>query len=607
MQIVALEIMNFRGIRLGQVRFGTHTAIVGPNNCGKTTVAEALALLFGRDRLVKGLTEHDFHGSVPGPEDRIRLAATLTGFPENRPEFSPDWFRDQRGVPMWLAPDGSLHGDKGGDDWQLAVQIGFAARFDQDTLTVETIRYFIDHDLAADPFLEEVCIPVPQKLLAEVGFFLVPASRTWDRTMSFASELFRRVVQTIGGVPAATISQERDRLRRPDHPLESDPGLGRIVESVDDDLAALLGGNPKLSLRLTTTDSEGVLDAVTPHYTLSGAPPLPARRQGTGLASLQTLLLLFQFARLRQDEGKSFILVLEEPELHVPPALQRRIVHRLRQRCGQSIVSTHSPSVATFYDPSELLVLNNSGGELRASRLLAGPLTTSSPNSLRKVLGLRRGDVVSALMHEHVLIPEGETDYDLLGMLLRAAEISDVAIADLATAFGTAVGIIPTHDAAVVTTYTTLAACHPRVACVVDGDDAGKGYVASLSALDHPPGTIFMWPNSWAIEDMICWLVGHDWEMVAQGLTDLPGGCPEGLEKFRTILQAKGKAGGIKTDTVAYRTVIEAMMASTIVMTETASLLTAMAGCLRSGDAKGAFVKDATTSTKRTSVFVFAP
>ena len=607
MQIVALEIENFRGIRRGQVRFGTHTAMVGPNNCGKTTVAEALALLFGRDRMVKGLTEHDFNGSVPGPEDRIRLVATLTGFPENRPEFSPDWFRDQRGVPAWIAPDGTMHGEKGGEDWHLAVQIGFAARFDQDTLTVETIRYFVDHDIAADPFLEEVCIPVPQRLLADVGFFLVPASRTWDRTMSFASELFRRVVQTIGGVPAATISQERDRLRRPDHPLESDPGLGRIVESVDDDLAALLGGNPKLSLRLTTTDSEGVLDAVTPHYTLSGAPPLPARRQGTGLASLQTLLLLFQFARLRQEEGKSFILVLEEPELHVPPALQRRIVHRLRQRCGQSIVSTHSPSVATYYDPSELLVLNNSDGELRASRLLPGPLTTSTPNSLRKALGLRRGDVVSALMHEHVLIPEGETDYDLLGMLLRAAEISDVSTADMAAVFGTAVGIIPTHDAAVIATYITLAACHPRVACMVDGDDAGKGYVAGLSALDDPPAAVIRWPDGWAIEDMICWLADHDWETVAKGLADLPGGSPDGLANFRTVLQIKGKAGGIKADTVAYRTVVEAMMASNIVMAETASLLAAMAGCLRSGVAKGTFVKDAAASTERTSVFVFAP
>ncbi len=607
MQIAELQIGNFRGIRSGMVRFGSHTALVGPNNCGKTTVAEALALLFGRDRMVKGLTEHDFHGSEPGAEDRISLMATLTGFPGNRPENNAEWFRDGRGVERWLATDGSLHAAKGGEDWQLAVQIGFAARFDVDTLTVETVRYFVDHERGADVFLQDVVAQVPQKLLAEVGFFLVPASRTWDRTMSFASELFRRVVQTIGGVPAATIRQERDRLRNPDLPLESDDGLKRIVESVDDDLAALLGGEPRLSLRLTTTDSEGVLDVVTPHYTLSGAPPLPARRQGTGLASLQTLLLLFQFARLRQEEGKSFILALEEPELHVPPALQRRIVHRLRQRCGQSIVSTHSPSVAAFYDPSELTLLGNSRGELSASPLASAPLTREAPNCLRKLFGLRRGEVVSALMHETVLVPEGETDHELLGMLLRAAETADTATADVAAAFGTAVGVVPTHDAAVILTVKTLAACHPRVAAVVDGDVAGKGYAGELAALPQPPAAVLRWPDGWAVEDVVAWLAEGDWEKVKAGLVDLPGGPPPDAAGLRIMLLSKPKDGGIKADSVAYRTVVEAIMGSPEVMSNAARFLSEIAATLRSGGAAASFARDEALSTERTSVFVFAP
>lgn len=607
MHIAELQIGNFRGIRNGVARFGKHTALVGPNNCGKTTVAEALALLFGRDRMVKALTEHDFHGSDPRAEDRISLMATLTGFPGNRPENNAEWFRDGRGVERWLAPDGSLHAAKGGEDWQIAVQIGFAARFDLDTLTVEAVRYFVDHERGADVFLQDVVAPVPQKLLTEVGFFLVPASRTWDRTMSFASELFRRVVQTIGGVPAAAIRQERDRLRNPDLPLESDDGLKRIVESVDDDLAALLGGEPKLSLRLTATDSEGVLDVVTPHYTLSGAPPLPARRQGTGLASLQTLLLLFQFARLRQDEGKSFILVLEEPELHVPPALQRRIVHRLRQRCGQSIVSTHSPSVATFYDPSELTLLGNSRGELSASPLASAPLTREAPNSLRKLFGLRRGEVVSALMHDTVLIPEGETDHELLGMLLRAAETSDTATADVAAAFGTAVGVVPTHDASVVLTFKTLAACHPRVAVVVDGDAAGKGYASELAALLRPPAAVLRWPDGWAVEDVVVWLAERGWEKVTAGLAELPGGPPPEAACLRNLLLSKPRDGGIKTDSLAYRTVIEALMASPEVMSDAARLLSEIAATLRSGEAAASFAMDEALSTERTSVFVFAP
>src|SRR3546814_14937637 len=57
---------------------------------------------------------------------------------------------------------------------QLACQIAFAARFDHETLETLTCRYFYDADL--DPFNEEAGnISVPQALIKQIGFFLVPA------------------------------------------------------------------------------------------------------------------------------------------------------------------------------------------------------------------------------------------------------------------------------------------------------------------------------------------------------------------------------------------------------------------------------------------------
>jgi predicted ATPase len=53
MQIADLRIENFRGIRTGHIRFGAHTVFIDPNNCGKTTVIEALALLFGAPTFCK--------------------------------------------------------------------------------------------------------------------------------------------------------------------------------------------------------------------------------------------------------------------------------------------------------------------------------------------------------------------------------------------------------------------------------------------------------------------------------------------------------------------------------------------------------------------------
>src|SRR5437899_9793923 len=102
MWIRQLHIENFRGIRKATVEFSERqTVLVGANGAGKSTIIEAIALLFGKDRLVHSLTEHDFFGSNPKAEDRIRLVATVTGFKPNNPSAHSQWFSERRGVPKW--------------------------------------------------------------------------------------------------------------------------------------------------------------------------------------------------------------------------------------------------------------------------------------------------------------------------------------------------------------------------------------------------------------------------------------------------------------------------------------------------------------------------
>lgn len=104
MHIVRLKIAGFRGVRAADIRLGRHTVLIGPNNSGKTALVEALALLFGRDRLVRRLTEHDFHGSSPDEITRILCIATIAGFSPNTAQHHPSWFNPERGVEKWLDP-----------------------------------------------------------------------------------------------------------------------------------------------------------------------------------------------------------------------------------------------------------------------------------------------------------------------------------------------------------------------------------------------------------------------------------------------------------------------------------------------------------------------
>lgn len=49
MRICKIELSNFRGIKAGSVVFPPHAVLLGANNTGKSTIAEARALLAGRE------------------------------------------------------------------------------------------------------------------------------------------------------------------------------------------------------------------------------------------------------------------------------------------------------------------------------------------------------------------------------------------------------------------------------------------------------------------------------------------------------------------------------------------------------------------------------
>uniref|UniRef100_A0A071MDS3 Chromosome partitioning protein n=1 Tax=Burkholderia cenocepacia TaxID=95486 RepID=A0A071MDS3_9BURK len=560
MRVVDLRIKNFRGIREAHVRLGQHTVLVGANNCGKTTIIEALALLFGRDRMVRSLTEHDFFGSNPQPADRIQLIATIVGFDGDDPAEHVDWFRDDRGVPKWWNPVRcAASATRDDPNWPLACQIGFCARFDQPELEVETARYFHDDDVVGDVFADEAPVAVPGRLIRDIGFFLVPASRSWDRIVSFGSELFRRVVASAGGQPATSVLKERDRLRAPDQPLEADENLEPITTQLNTELAGFFRSKPILQLRVTATDSDGLLETVVPHYLHAGAPlALPARRHGSGLISLQHLLLLLQFGRQRAQAQEGFWMALEEPELHVPPPLQRRLVHRIQALSSQTFVSTHSPMIAAMSDPLSVLVLRNDDGVLSSVPLLPETLPPAASNGVRKLFQLNRADTIAALMHDAVLVPEGRIDYEWFKLLVRAVDLRQGWDEGQESKFGAYIGLVPTHDAAVEATVGALVRLHPRITALVDGDAAGRAYAQAMAAAAQGPTIIMRWPDDWTIEDVVGWVLAGDADAAITALASVMDPAPQSVPALVARLKSEVRAaGGLKQDQIAYEVVAD--------------------------------------------------
>lgn len=491
MRVAILDIQNFRGIREGSVRFKDHPVLIGSNNTGKTTVIEALTLLLGRERMIRELTEHDFYGSDPQPADRIKLVATITDFPSEDPYQNTDWFRDGRGVPKWLdEANGTISAVRTEEASKLCCQIGAQAYFDRDSLSVEMVRYFHDHDSPMDPFADDSPVGVPPRLIKEIGFYLVRASRTWDKVFSWGSELFRRTLQAAAAQPSEAILAERDRLRRPEAPIENDDRISPLIQNVNAELARCIPNAPHVQLRVTSTDSRSLLDSVAAHFAVVGGLGVPAARQGSGLVSLQGLLLLLELGRGRAAAGEGFLMALEEPELHLPPAGQQQLVQRVQALSTQTFITTHSPLIAAVSDPTSVLILRNVDGHLSALPFLSQPLLPNAQNWKRKFYQQSRVDVLSALMHPCVLVPEGRADFLLLKTVLRPLMLTEGWSTSMPSMFGLEVGVVPTEDAKVVETFQLLSATHHKVCCLVDGDRDGKRYITSLLAEPTAPSSI---------------------------------------------------------------------------------------------------------------------
>ena len=268
---------------------------------------------------------------------------------------------------------------------------------------------------------------------------------------------------------------------------------------------------PDFQLRLTATDSDSVLESVVPHFVQGTGPTLPSQRQGTGLVSLQSLLLLMQFGKARAETGQSFVLAVEEPELHIQPSQQKRLVNRLNALCNQTIVTTHSPIVAAMFPVPDTLFLESREGVLTAKPLM-DPVPAQPTNHQQHLLFAWRQKLVGALMHECVLIPEGVSDVAWLEALQTALELHQgwQDAGDGAPLLSTFVGVVPTIDAKIADTFALVSAVHAQPCILVDGDNEGRGYFDAVKASNPPPRCIVFWPQGWAMEHVVSWIAGAD-------------------------------------------------------------------------------------------------
>jgi hypothetical protein len=259
--------------------------------------------------------------------------------------------------------------------------------------------------------------------------------------------------------------------------------------------------------------------------------------------------------------------------------------------------------VAAISDPRTVTILRNEAGTLSCTPLLSAELSAVAPNAVRKLYQLNRVDTIAAVMHDAVLVPEGRVDHEWLKLLVRAVDLRQGWGATEECRFGSYVGVVATHDAAMEATITEMARLHPRVVALVDGDEAGLSYAETLAAAAARPAVILRWPDHWTLEHVIGWILegGVDaLASLAKAIAPPPATIAELIGRLKSETRT---ARGLKQDQIAYEAIADVIGSTEGCCRRARDLLNAMTDVILGNDSTRFFV----ASTESEHVWIFQP
>jgi putative ATP-dependent endonuclease of the OLD family len=214
-----------------------------------------------------------------------------------------------------------------------------------------------------------------------------------------------------------------ERLRHLDVVGENDAEFGVILVAIRDAMREIVPGEwadaPHLRVsELTREDLRKVLKSCLATGVAGYAAPF--QHQGSGTINALVLAMLGLIAQRRKGR---VIFAMEEPELSLPPHVQKRVVDKVRSLASQALFTSHSPYVIEQFPPDEMaVVMRNPAGVLRVTNVVL-------PENLKLKIfrdGLRTR-FCEALLARRVVVMEGKTELVAYSAVARrAAELDPV-------------------------------------------------------------------------------------------------------------------------------------------------------------------------------------